>query len=121
MYVSKKWVSVSSWIERSAVKSLEDIKQLKSTTVKRILKSYANDGIKPPYVKVETIFTCSKDDAAGDDYYPITLKSIEIMLDGDIDEIYLDFRPYTREGNPHDWGEFEPESDRESEIVMKLW
>jgi len=128
--VTKAYRHCGTWFERSAVKSLEDIKELKAEKVKKMLKELRKDiDLKPPYVYINTIFNYSygkeNDSQNGDGDYDITIKALESMMDSDPNEIYLDFRVYAREGNPHDWSEWERTGDdgyiKIMEILKKPW
>jgi hypothetical protein len=122
---TKMFESCYTWFERSAVKSLDDIKELKSEKCSKMLRTLRKDiQLKPPYVYISTIFNYSygkeNDSQNGDGDYDITIKALQLMLEDHANEIYLDFRVYARDGNPHDWSEWERTGDDDYIKVMEI-
>lgn len=103
-----------TWFELWAVYSLDRIKTIRDEVLWTGFSDYRR-----PYGFVTTILRGETEN--GDfEQDEITISGIQSLLTAGVKEIHLDFRPYMREGNPHEWGDFEPMFDRDSVQIVEL-
>lgn len=118
---TRKYESAPGWEPRKCVMSLDDIWTLKAYCYNSILKHYRKtEGLKPPYIMLHSFlsFFTTDDGGHADMQCGISKSYLEYLMEQEPEDIYLDFWPYQREGNPRDWSEFEPLDNRVSADIM---